>query len=37
MYGEFTLFKHLVEKVWQKNRSAKGLLIATATLNVLVW
>ena len=33
MFGEFTLFKCLVKKVWQMNRSAKGLLIVTATLD----
>ena len=30
----FALFKRLVENVWRMNRSAKGLLIITATL---VW
>ena len=33
MFGEFTLFKCLGEKVWQMNRSAKGLLIVTTTLD----
>ena len=33
MFGEFTLFKHLAGKVWQMNRSAKGLLIVTTTLD----
>ena len=33
MFGEFTLFKHLVEKVWRMNRSAKWLLIVTTTLD----
>ena len=33
MFGEFTLFKHLAEKVWQMNRSVKGLLIVTTTLD----
>ena len=32
MFGEFTLFKHLVKKVWRMNRSAKGLLIVATTL-----
>ena len=32
MFGEVTLFKHLVEKVWQMNRSPKGLLIVTTNL-----
>ena len=29
IFGEFTLFKHLAEKVWRMNRSSKGLLIVT--------
>ena len=33
MFGEFTLFKHLVKKVWRMNRSAKGLLIVATTLD----
>ena len=33
MFGEFTLFKRFVGKVWRMNRSAKGLLITTTTLN----
>ena len=33
MFGEFTLFKHLAEKVWQMDRSAKGLLIVTTNLD----
>ena len=38
MFGEFTLFKHLSEKVWRMNRSAKGLLIVNTILwMVLVW
>ena len=32
MFGEFTLFKCLVKKVWRMNRSAKGLLIVTINL-----
>ena len=32
MFGEFTLFKHLAEKIWRMNRLAKGLLIVTTTL-----
>ena len=31
--GGFTLFKCLAGKNWQMNRSAKGLLIVTATLD----
>ena len=34
MFGKFTLFNCLAEKVWQMNRSAKGLLIVTTNL---VW
>ena len=37
MFGEFTLFKHLVKIVWRMNRSAKGLLILTTNLDGLVW
>ena len=37
MFGEFTLFKRLLEKNWQMNRSARGLFIETTTLNSLVW
>ena len=33
MCGEFAVFKHLAEKFWQMNRSAKGLLIVTTNLN----
>ena len=33
MFGKFTLLKRLAEKVWQTNRSAKGLLIVTTTLD----
>ena len=33
MFGEFTLFKRLVEQVWRMNRSAKGLLIVTTILD----
>ena len=33
MFGKFTLFKHLAEKVWQMNRSAKGLLMVTISLD----
>ena len=33
MFGKFALFKRLVEKVWRMNRSAKGLLIITTTLD----
>ena len=32
MFDEFILFKCLLEKVWQMNKSAKGLLIITTTL-----
>ena len=32
-FGKFTLFKCLAEKVWQMNRSAKGLLIVTTNLD----
>ena len=28
-FSEFALFKCLAEKLWQMNRSAKGLLIVT--------
>ena len=34
MFGEFTLFKRIAEKVWQMNRSASGLVIVTTNL---VW
>ena len=34
MFGKFTLFKGLVEKVWQMTRSARGLLII---LMALAW
>ena len=37
MFGEFTLFKRLAKKAWGMNRSAKGLLIAITTLDVLIW
>ena len=33
MFGEFTIFKCWQEKVWRMNRSAKGLLIVTTTLD----
>ena len=33
MFGEFTLFKCLVQKVWQMSRLAKRLLILTTTLD----
>ena len=33
MFGEFTIFKRLAKKVWRMNRSAKGLLIVTITLD----
>ena len=33
MFGHFTLFKHMVKKVWQMNRSTRGLLIVTTTLD----
>ena len=33
MFGKFTLFKRLVKKVWQINRSAKGILILTTNLD----
>ena len=33
MFDEFTLFKHLAEKVWRMNRSAKGLLIISSNLD----
>ena len=33
MFGEFTLFKRLMEQVWRMNRSAKGLLIITTILD----
>ena len=33
MFGEFALFKHFAEKGWRMNRSAKGLLIITTTLD----
>ena len=37
MFGEFTLFKSLVKKVWQMNRSVKGLLILTTDLDGFSW
>ena len=33
MFGEFTVLKHLAEKVWQMNRSPKGLLIVTTNFD----
>ena len=33
MFGKFTLFKCFEKKVWQMNRSAKGLLIVTTILD----
>ena len=33
MFGEFTHFSIWQKKVWRMNRSAKGLLIATTTLD----
>ena len=33
MLHELTLFKRLVKKLWQINRSAKGLLIVATNLN----
>ena len=30
---EFTIFEHLVKKVWSINRSAKRLIIASADLD----
>ena len=37
MFSEFTLFKRLTEKVWQMNRSAKGLLVVSTNVDGLVW
>ena len=33
MYGEFAIFKRLAEKSLANDRSAKGLLIVTTTLD----
>ena len=33
IFGEFILCKHLVEKVWQMNKAAKGLLMVTTNLD----
>ena len=33
MFGESTIFKHLAEKVWRMNRSAKGLSMVTINLD----
>ena len=32
-FGEFVLFKNLMKKVWQINRSYKRLLITSTNLN----
>ena len=32
-FGEFTLLKHFVKKIWQMNRSANELLIVITNLN----
>ena len=37
MFSEFTLFKRSTEKVWQMNRSAKGLLVVSTNVDGLVW
>ena len=37
MFGEFTLFKRLAGKIWQMNRSAKGLLIVTTNFDGFSW
>ena len=37
MFDKFTIFKHLAEKILTNDRSSKGLLIVTTTLNVLCW
>ena len=33
MFSKFTLFKHLVEKVWRMNKLAKGLSMVTTNLD----
>ena len=33
MFGKFIPFKRLAKKVWQMNRSAKGLLMVTTNLD----
>ena len=35
-FTEFTLFEHLVKKVWRINKSTKRLTIVSTNLDVLV-